>query len=146
MSHCKFREFKNGTALVSVGGVDLSVPHKHTDERRTIYERWVDSIGLVQVLHVLSDSAGPLGVHFHRYTEENFMLADGCGAVLLASVDKNEQRTSEIKRQQLSVGDSLKMKLWTAHAFLLEPGSVLTCIASHKYDPDDAVRTQWLIE
>ncbi len=136
-------------AIVSVGGVEFTLPLKSqaTDNRRVIYEKWFDNVGLLQVLHVKPDNNDqPLGLHFHRYTKELFSVERGGGEVLLASVDDEGRKIGFIDQRQLEVGTLIEVVPKMAHTFYLKPDSVMTCVASHKYDQNDAVRISWLVK
>lgn len=137
-------ELTHTEAKVSVRGVAITLPNKHIDHRRTIYEHWVEGIGLVQVLHVVSDD-GPLGKHYHKCTEETFTILRGSGEVLFALTDEDDEDGGVTRSQRLAEGDVVEIKPLTAHTFYLEPGTAMGCIASHPYDPDDVFPTPWLI-
>jgi mannose-6-phosphate isomerase-like protein (cupin superfamily) len=67
-----------------------------------------------------------IGNHYHKKKDEMFLLMDGCGTFVIGE-------STEVRFAPYSV----LVSAGTYHAFKLERGSVLICLASEEHDPKD---------
>lgn len=95
------------------------------DERRKLSEFGNGGTWKVcKVLEFKKDSW--VGAHFHKKKDEMFLLLEGSGTFVV------EENTS-IQHAPFSV----LVSAGQYHAFKLEKGSVLICLASQEHDPKD---------
>jgi quercetin dioxygenase-like cupin family protein len=116
--------------MVNVG----SFEHAHTDNRRTILEC---NFPTSSVQYFMITSTLPLGNHFHKERQETFVILKGRGKCIWLALDKDgfpldgEQVTMDIRE-----GSVIQIPPFTAHAFSLEPESIMICYSSIRFDPD----------
>ena len=105
----------------------------HRDERRIIYEFNSDKFS-VQKIKVLERI--PLGNHYHVTKTETFVLVIGSGIVKCCPVDSHGLPIAgRMEERELSEGAVIHVPEMMAHAFLLEPGSVMIFYSSKPFDP-----------
>ena len=95
----------------------------HEDQRRTLTSMPYKD-GEIKVIIAKQDCT--LGNHKHLIKTEEFTLVKGFG-----SAKANEQEFA------ITPGDRFTIDPDTMHSFILREGSVLVCICSHPYNPED---------
>lgn len=95
----------------------------HEDDRRLLIS-FPYKEGEYKLIKVKKDST--LGKHYHRIKTENFVLIAGAGAKTINGV------TTPLELFQ-------PFTVWPGdrHSFSLVKDSVLSCVCSHPYDPND---------
>jgi quercetin dioxygenase-like cupin family protein len=115
------------TALATVGTMRLA----HQDERRSIYEYGGEGFSIQRfVVH----QRVPFGNHFHRRKTETFFIVKGGGDLYMQPADLLTNRGN---KWSLVAGEFAVIPPFTAHAFMLEPGSEMICHSSEPFDPSD---------
>jgi quercetin dioxygenase-like cupin family protein len=116
---------------VNVGNFE----HAHTDNRRTILEC---NLPTSSIQYFTITSTLPLGNHFHKERQETFVILKGRGKCVWLSLNgegrplSSEQVTADVRE-----GSVIQILPFTAHAFSLEPGSIMLCFSSIRFDLDD---------
>ena len=114
----------------------LPMPAVADDARRTIYEINLPRCS-VQGFDIKSN-VGPLGNHFHQKKWEQFHILEGGGTLYTQTVDKDNNATGPLEQKQVMAnGECHIINAFTAHAFVLEPGTKMLCYSSEPFNPDD---------
>lgn len=116
--------------MIQVGS--LSPVHK--DHRREIFECNFADCSL-QDLEICSGL--PLGNHYHARKDELFIILDGGGLCFSQDVTPSGHGTGEVTCHVVEKGTVVRIHRFTAHAFLLRPGSRMLCFSSCRHAPDD---------
>ncbi len=106
----------------------------HRDQRRTIYE-WNSPEEGYSYNFFEIHAAIPLGNHYHTKKDEVFHIMKGGGVVVMQAIDpKTGQPSGERTTQSLKARSVVHVRAFTAHTFVLEPGSEMSCYSSSHYD------------
>lgn len=103
----------------------------HTDIRRTLMEYNGEDFA---VTAIAVHQRVPLGNHYHEKKTETFVITKGRGVVFTKSIDDS---AAQIEAVSLHEGVVVHVPPRTAHTFILDPGSTLTCYSSARFDEDD---------
>lgn len=115
----------------------------HTDTRRTIHEFNGEDFacGYFEIHH----SNLPLGVHAHAKKSETFIISKGSGVLHTCKVDFHGNPLGPRRIQTLQEGSVAHLMPYEAHTFYLETGSRMYCYSSTPFDPDDFIKTPFLV-
>ena len=125
---------KKQTQQVTCGSVTLV----NADIRRSISEyndaRLDYSIQLFTVHQPI-----PLGNHYHTKKFEVFVILEGEGMLTSCAVDTQGNRIGRRATKTITAPFTIRIEPYTAHAFILHPGSKMLCYSSKSYDHSDLV-------
>lgn len=101
----------------------------HKDERRTIYD-WANGV-FKSIKTVYVHDTIPIGDHYHNNKDEHFMLVQG----KFLELQIGDGTLVDIKAPYIVL-----IKRGTYHRFVCEPGSILVCGATERFDPNDEIK------
>jgi mannose-6-phosphate isomerase-like protein (cupin superfamily) len=101
-----------------------------TDARRTIYEH-SSRDGNYVINYFDIHATVPLGNHYHTEKDEHFIILEGSGVYVSAAHTTEASRVlSQRHVVPLRTLDTVFVPVFTAHAFILTPGSKMTCFGN----------------
>lgn len=102
----------------------------HEDDRRALYE--LGEGGNWKVCkYIEAKEQCVLGNHYHKNKDELFLLVKGRGCFYYGSEHEGFIEKIEVAPFSLLINRD------TYHTFVLDPGSILICLASELHDPKD---------
>lgn len=104
------------------------------DARRTISE-FNGTHYAVQ--HFVMHEALPVGKHYHRGKDEHFYFLRGGGEYRWYPVDETGAPLGSVQATTIFAGDEVYVPAYTAHMFVLEPGTEMVCYSTAPFDADD---------
>lgn len=109
----------------------------HEDARRAIYEM-NDPEKDISVQYFDVKAPIPLGNHYHINKMEVFTILDGRGVIVRRRVDpETKELTGRGETLEVGPGDAVRVEAWTAHTFIMEPGSRMVCLSTKAFDKED---------
>ncbi len=109
------------------------VQDNNKNHRRLIYERTGPNIW-IEYFKILKKTV--LGNHYHREKDEHFEILEGDGRLYLQNMDICDSPAGHMTVRTVAAGDKILVKAYTAHAFVLNPGSRMVCRANKTWNPD----------
>lgn len=105
-----------------------SLPLVHEDSRRRVYDLAIPG-GSLKRIEVLSQQS--LGNHYHERCTENYLIVSGGGTYTSCRTDASDTAESTVG---VAPGDLIHIPPRVAHAFRLEPGTMLVCYSTAAFD------------
>lgn len=102
---------------------------KHEDSRRVLYD-WAQG-NFKSAKAVIAKQAVPVGDHYHDKKDEVFFLLTG--SFLELTIGSKE--TFNVPSPHL-----VNVPRGVYHKFILEPGSILLCVATELFDKTDEIQ------
>lgn len=107
------------------------------DVRRSIHEM-NDPEKDLSLQYFEIKAPAPLGNHYHMEKMEVFTILDGRGVVVTRRVDpETKMLTGRGETMEVGPGMTVKVEAWTAHAFIMQPGSRMACLSTKAFDKND---------
>ncbi|MBI2121736.1 MAG: hypothetical protein HYT98_01305 [Candidatus Sungbacteria bacterium] len=104
------------------------------DNRRIIEEFNCTEGGFSVGRFFIKNDDKALGNHYHRDKEETFVILDGSGIVVTQKLLTSGNPLGPVERTELQPDSVVKIMRYTAHAFLLKPGSRMICYSSAAFN------------
>src|SRR3989338_9280110 len=107
----------------------------HEDNRRSIAEFDSPEGGFSVHIFKIKEKI-PLGNHYHAEKDEVFVIV-GDGMVFFAEVNRDTFEVGYICGEVVTTGSVIKIPAYTAHTFVLKPGSKMLCYSTKPFDKED---------
>jgi len=127
--------------IVSYTGNCAELKPVHEDGRRAISELNLADSSIQSF--VIKQADLPLGNHYHEKKAELFIITKGSGRVYLYKLGKLEKHKDPL---ELKKGSVVVVPKYTAHTFILEPGSEMLCLSSAPFNEEDKDMIPYKIE